>query len=178
MHLIKLIINNSIGIKVKTKFLFLILFCVNLIFAQEKTFYFDIGTKETDKSDFSNVLSGDQIYSLQNKSGWDRKYENQFQRDLQYSRSVRNALTYDGIADKEIKYKIDLPKGDYLLTYWIEVGFDKEGNSKFFANGVDKKIIQHQLKEDEEGQVRFISQYRVINTEFQSAGAMNELFWK
>ena len=162
----------------KTKFLFLILFFGSLIFAQEKVYFFDIGTKETDKTEFSISLPGDQLYSLNNKSGWDKEYKNQFQRDLLYIRSVRNSLTYDGITDKEIKFKIDLPKGNYLLTYWIEVGYDKDGTSKIFVNGTDKKIVQHKLKEDEEGQIRFISQYRVINTEFQSTDSVNELFWK
>jgi len=178
IQLIKLIINNSIGINVKKYFLIILLLGYINITAQEKTYFFDIGSESSTLFNFSKTLTGNDIYSAKSNYGWVTEYKSQFKRDFLLSRSVRDELTYDGIADKEIKFKIDLPIGKYNLIYWMEVAYDKDGTSQLFINNNNKNIIQHKLKEDEEGQLRPISQYRVINTDFNSIGKSNELFWK
>ncbi|MCK9279502.1 MAG: hypothetical protein M0P71_02680 [Melioribacteraceae bacterium] len=161
----------------KKYFLIILLFgCINIT-AQESTYFFDIGSGSSELFNFSKTLTGNDIYSAKNNYGWEKEYSSQFKRDILLSRSVRDELTYDGIADKEIKFKIDLPKGNYNLIYWMEVAIDKEGTSQFFVDGINKNIVQHKLKGDEEGGLRPVAQYCVINTHFSSTGKTNELDW-
>jgi hypothetical protein len=88
------------------------------LFAQ-KTLVFDCGNGK-------NKLSTSDLYNPKRGFGWVKNApENHFVR-TNLARS-RDTFTIDGVVGKRLSFKADIPKGDWILTFWTETG--KEDSS-------------------------------------------------
>jgi hypothetical protein len=72
-------------------------------------------------------------------------------------------LTADGVSAKTINFRIDLPKGDWWFTFWMEVGYEDSATTLLSINGNPYPVVWHILKPDEEGRTIPSAVYRVIH---------------
>ena len=129
---------------------------------ETKPYSFDLGNSNSKVDELSIQLSGNNIYSNKLAYGFTSAVSSSFERTKLYTKNLRDEFTYDGVCDKQIGFKIDLPKGKWLFTFWMEAGFEDVPTTEVAINKVEQKINWHQLKPDEEGTVKLSSIYRVV----------------
>ena len=132
---------------------------------ETKPYSFDVGNSNSKVNEHSIQLSGNNIYSNKLEYGFTSAVSSSFERTELYTKNLRDEFTYDGLCDKQIGFKIDLPKGKWLFTFWMEAGLEEVPTTEVAVNEVEQKINWHQLKPDEEGTVKLSSIYRVIKLE-------------
>jgi hypothetical protein len=135
----------------------------------ERPYLFDIGTESSDVNEFAVKLLPGDIYNDSLKYGFDGKYNSYIKNDLRLN-STRDELLYDGVEGQNLSFKLLLPKGEWFLTFWVEVGFEDIPSTELSINGKKQNIIWHQLKESAEGRDTPSKNYRVIHTKIISDG--------
>ncbi len=149
-----------------TVFLFFIfenLFALNLIL-EKRPYLFDFGSRSSVVKEYYNRITFDDVYSADKGAGWIKKPAYSFQRDDMLNTTVRDDLTIDGVTGKEIEFKIDIPSGEWYLTYWMEMGYEDKSTTKLKVNGNDKKINLFEFKPGAEGRNKLADVYRVVHT--------------
>lgn len=153
---------------IRKYFLFLVIVFQSSIYSQvseTKPYSFDLGSSNSSVNELSTQLSKSDIYTNESKYGFTDVVSNSFLREKLYSNNLRDEFTYDGVCDKQIGFKINLPNGKWWFTFWMEVGYEDVPTTKVFVNNVEQKINWHQLKPDEEGAIKLSQIYRVVNLE-------------
>lgn len=149
-------------------FLFILIVFQTSLYSQvleTKPYSFDLGTQNTNENNISTVLNKDDIYTTEIGYGFTSPVISYFERTNLFLKNLRDRFTYDGVCDKQIGFKIDLPKGKWLFTFWMEPGYEDIPTTQVFINDDEQIINWHQLKPDEEGAVKLSSIYRVIKLE-------------
>lgn len=149
-------------------FLLLFISFQTSIFSQvleTKPYSFDLGTSNSSVDELSNQLSESDIYTKESGYGFTYQESRSFERTELYLKNLRDEFTYDGICDKQIGFKINLPDGKWWFTFWMEAGYEGVPTTKVFVNDVEQKINWHLLKPDEEGEINLSPVYRVVKLE-------------
>lgn len=145
-------------------FLFVSAFKLNAGEPQYSHFFFDAGSINTHKNEFAVKITKDDIYNENIGYGWlENNYEEFVSEDYR-RRSIRDELTYDGIKAKEINFKINLEKGDWWFTFWVETGYEHVATTKLFINDNFHPLVWHELKPGAEDIPSQLANYRVIHT--------------
>jgi len=150
---------------IKKHYLFLFIVLQTSIYSQvleTKPYSFDLGTSNSYADELSTQLGTGDIYKKEIGYGFTSQVLNSFERANLFSKNLRDEFTYDGVCDKQIGFKIDLPKGKWWFTFWMEAGFEDVPTTKIYVNKVEQIISWHQLKPDEEGAIKLSPVYRVV----------------
>ena len=128
-----------------------------------KPYAFDAGPASGIVDRFSMPLTRTDVYSDAKGFGWTTPVSGTFVRQKEYNGTLRDALTCDGVTAKTIGFRIDLPKGDWWFTFWMELGYEDSATTSLFINGTHRPLVWHTLKPDAEGRTERSSVYRVIH---------------
>lgn len=149
--------------------LLLFLLGSQIILSQEKILerepvIFDFGSINTAK--YLNSIPVDEKLKFNSGTGygWNILPENSFERNSLRSTTLRNDLTIDGVAGKEIEYKVNIPGGRWWFTFWMEAGNDYTNSATLKINGEERKIDWFRIKAGEEGESQKMNLYRVYHT--------------
>lgn len=99
----------------------------------QNTFRFDCGSENTPLSENNTRLSPKNIYSKKQVFGWIVPPVGDFHRQ-NLTRS-RDNLTIDGVVGKKIGFKAEIPKGNWVLTFWTETGKEDSSTQSIKING-------------------------------------------
>jgi hypothetical protein len=133
---------------------------------ERKPYSFDPGPAGSSSDPLSVALNRLDSYNASRGFGWTTQVPDAFSRERERTRTLRDDLTYDGVTGKSIGFQINLPKGEWWCTFWIEVGFEDSATTVITIGGKPQSIVWHHLKPDEEGRVQLSPVYRVIHSRF------------
>lgn len=143
-------------------------------------YFFDAGSKESSLSDLAIKITGEDVYEKNKSYGFIGNDYSSFVNKNFKQEIIRDEFTYDGITGKEIEFKIDLPKGEWFFTFWVETRFENIPTTELFVNGAKHDIVWHELKGGAEGGNAPIENYRVVHTKInvEEAGLIFKLTGK
>ncbi|MBE80463.1 MAG: hypothetical protein CL670_14990 [Balneola sp.] len=101
---------------------------------ESEPYFFDVGAAEAELSDDAIPLTPSWTYSEENGYGWlsQNSGESFFHEGWEPS---RDAFLIDGISGTELKFKADIPKGEWWVTVWFEAGLEDSSTAVVMANG-------------------------------------------
>ncbi|WP_323845718.1 hypothetical protein [Microbulbifer magnicolonia] len=130
------------------------------LLAQGAALTFDAGTAQRHYAG-SQLLESDSLYAPQRGYGWlpGGKTPELLQRD-ELSRS-RDDLTIDSLGGEELRFRIDLPKGEWLLNFWMESGTEFVNTATVTANGRPLALNWHKFERPAEPVTSLRPEYRL-----------------
>lgn len=155
----------------KSFFYILLILLVLGVKAQQKTleqipYFFDVGNKTSNVDELAIQLTENDTFTSTKGYGLLGDYMS-FTSKIYKQNSIRDDLTYDGIAAKELSFQINLPSGEWYFTFWLEAGYEDIPTSELFINNNKHDVTWHEIKVGAEGRTSPIKNYRVIHTQIQ-----------
>lgn len=130
---------------------------------ERKPYSFDAGPVRGAVERFSTPLTNLDRYTPERGFGWTAPVSATFLHQREYAGTLRDEMTCDGVIAKELEFRIDLPKGEWWFTFWIDVGYEDSATTELSIKGKPCPVVWHNLKPDEEGRVMSSSVYRVVH---------------
>ena len=121
------------------------------------------GAASQEMKNFTNINPGDS-YTIERGYGWTLAPEYSFYQKKLSLTTMRDELTVDGVTNKELEFRIDLPAGAWWFTFWMEAGNDYKNTAELFLNNNKKEINWHALKPGESGENVKMPVYRVYHS--------------
>ena len=131
---------------------------------KEIPYLFDTGSEQSVNSDLAIKIMEASLYNENDSYGLIGNDYTSFVNEHFKTEIVRDEFTYDGISGKEIEFKIDIPKGQWYFTFWVETRFESIPTTELFINNNKHDIVWHELKPGEEAGHAPIENYRVVHT--------------
>lgn len=128
-----------------------------------RVYRFDAGPQASPVAHGSLQLTPAHTYTVSAGYGWTRSPSAAFHHPELIDRTLRDDMTGDGVADRDLGFRIDLPAGDWWCTLWLDVGYDDAATAEVAVNGMKRPLSWHRLKPDEEGRRMYSSVYRVLH---------------
>jgi len=138
-------------------------------YSQENTlksipYFFDTGSEQSITADAAIKITEASMYADNNSYGLIGNNYSSFVNENFKQEIVRDKFTYDGISGKEIEFRIDIPRGEWYFTFWVETRFESIPTTELFINGKKHDIVWHELKPGAEASHTIIENYRVVHT--------------
>ncbi|MCB0745188.1 MAG: hypothetical protein KDC67_14870, partial [Ignavibacteriae bacterium] len=131
---------------------------------------FDTGGPSSEVYKHNALLGINDIYSSEKGFGWIIPPVTSYSREDLTTSSLRNELTIDGVAGKELEFKTKIAKGEWWFTFWMEAGNDYTNTAKLFLNDKETIISSTQLYVGEGGENEIMPVYRVFQTKVNITG--------
>ncbi|UCH10040.1 MAG: hypothetical protein JSU61_12675 [Fidelibacterota bacterium] len=122
---------------------------------------FDMGPADSEIAVRMAELTPEDMYMPERGFGW-LTVPVRTLRDDTWSRS-RDALTIDGVAGKELVFKIDLPEGTWGITAWFNAGMEDSSTLIITANKHQISPVWQAFNPPAEGRTNPLVNYRVYH---------------
>ncbi|MFA8342488.1 MAG: hypothetical protein ACEPO8_05895 [Rhodothermaceae bacterium] len=131
---------------------------------ERKTYLIDFGKEKSSVKENFIGLSKTDIYNSQKGFGWIKAPVGSYERTDLSNSTLRNKMTKDGLLGKDIEFKIDIPKGEWYFTFWMEMGFEDNCTANLTINGKEQQTDFYKFNESAEGRTKIATMYRVYHT--------------
>ncbi|WP_226704713.1 hypothetical protein [Microbulbifer elongatus] len=130
------------------------------LLAHDATLTFDAGTPQRQTAD-SLLLETNSRYTPQQGYGWlpGKNEPTLLVRD-ELARS-RDDLTIDSLGAKELRFRVDLPRGEWRLNLWMEAGLEFVNTARVTANGRPLDLNWHKFERPAEPVTSLRPEYRL-----------------
>jgi hypothetical protein len=145
-----------------TKHIYLIYFLLlNGFISAQNTFQFDFGGSNSPILKDYIPISPQNTYSKKQGFGWTLPPTGDFHRQNLYR--SRDNLTIDGVVGKKLGFKADVPKGNWILTFWTETGKEDSSTQIVKINGKDTPPQYQDFFKPSEPRTGLKSTFRIIH---------------
>ncbi|MBU2491085.1 MAG: hypothetical protein KJ571_00565 [Bacteroidetes bacterium] len=145
-----------------------LLFTLNILYAQsirKIPYLFDAGSRSSQIINYAELISLESLYNKTLGYGWTVSPDSVFYNAQLAHSTLRNDLTADGVIGEEISFRIDIPKGKWNFTFWMEQGLEDVNSASLFINGAKININWHQFHSDGDRINIIRNYYRVFQTQ-------------
>lgn len=90
----------------------------------------------------------------------------------------RDAFTIDSVEADELGFRIDLPEGDWVVTFWMEAGLEDTSTAAFLVNGEARDLGWIEFQPPAEPRTDLRPEYRMYQGRVSVGDKGLELAWK
>ncbi|MEW6507339.1 MAG: hypothetical protein AB1432_06280 [Bacteroidota bacterium] len=145
------------------------------VFAQgnksyRKSVLFDFGPVNSKLAPHSISIDEKLYFNLTDGYGWILPPAHSIERTKMKGTTLRNDLTIDGVAGKEIEFKTKIQPGRWWITFWMEAGYDYTNSAHLKINNMSREINWFRIKAGELGESEYMNLYRVYHSLIEIEG--------